>query len=247
MKRLVVLRRSFQAVSFAIFAATFLAALNYSKGLIPPGILFRIDPLITLVMSIAGRSVAPGVFVSAFMLVFAVVSGRLFCGWMCPLGAMQDAIGFIIRKKPEKNIPFGAPGRAVKFFVLAAVLAITAIAGTGGAMIADPLVMMSNLITLNLALPNALMLLAAAAPVFFVRRFWCRFLCPLGALYAIPALAAPFRRVVAKGGCNSCGACYRDCRMGAIRKDASYVKHECVLCMDCIYSCSTHATRFGWR
>jgi len=77
------------------------------------------------------------------------------------------------------------------------------------------------------------------------RRFWCRALCPLGALYALFSNFAPLARTVEK--CVKCKICKSRCRTGAIKDDLDYVKSECVLCMDCIYDCPQHVTRFRWR
>ncbi len=74
-------------------------------------------------------------------------------------------------------------------------------------------------------------------------RFWCRCVCPLGALYALAAKSAWMRRFV--DVCRHCTLCIPRCRMGAIRKDMTYDKGECILCMDCVYDCPNHETRFG--
>jgi len=79
---------------------------------------------------------------------------------------------------------------------------------------------------------------------WFVLRFWCRVLCPLGALYALVSSQALLER---KTKCTSCGVCHRRCRTGAIKTDASYVKSECVLCMDCVYDCVAGSTEFVFR
>ncbi len=75
-------------------------------------------------------------------------------------------------------------------------------------------------------------------------RFWCRTLCPLGALYALFARRTLLRRTVQP--CAQCMRCRTDCRMGAIKEDLSYAPGECVLCMDCLYQCSTREIRFGF-
>jgi len=78
------------------------------------------------------------------------------------------------------------------------------------------------------------------------RRFWCRYVCPLGAFLAVPARFSPFSRKISCGG--SCSVCKDVCRMGAIKQDASYTKEECILCMDCTASCSKKSTVFSfWR
>ena len=77
-----------------------------------------------------------------------------------------------------------------------------------------------------------------------LKRSWCRVVCPLGALYALFSKTALFKRSVEK--CVNCGMCRPECRMGAIKEDISYVKSECVLCMDCVYSCPANVTRFSF-
>ncbi|MFQ5952195.1 MAG: 4Fe-4S dicluster domain-containing protein [Candidatus Omnitrophota bacterium] len=75
-------------------------------------------------------------------------------------------------------------------------------------------------------------------------RFWCRAVCPLGAVYTLTARFAVLRRVVKK--CRHCPVCISACRTGAILDDTSYVKGECILCMDCVYGCPQNATKFSW-
>lgn len=86
--------------------------------------------------------------------------------------------------------------------------------------------------------------LVVTAASFWLVRAWCRLLCPLGALYHVFSRRPLLRRVV--GHCTECGLCRRDCRMGAITKDAEYVPGECILCMDCVYSCPQRSTRFSF-
>lgn len=75
-----------------------------------------------------------------------------------------------------------------------------------------------------------------------ISRFWCRILCPLGACYALIAGKSLLRRTVSQ--CVDCDICRSSCRMGAIQSDISYVKGECILCMDCIYDYPQHITKF---
>lgn len=80
------------------------------------------------------------------------------------------------------------------------------------------------------------------------RRFWCRFICPLGAIHAVFSLRPVVRRVVSDG-CTECGGCERACRMGAIgeggRRD---YPGECVECFTCVDVCPEGAVSFkaGW-
>jgi len=76
------------------------------------------------------------------------------------------------------------------------------------------------------------------------KRFWCRIICPLGAVYSIVAKFSILSRRVDR--CVNCMKCKVNCRMSAINEDMSYKKGECILCMDCVYDCPTHATKFAW-
>ncbi|MFH1594140.1 MAG: 4Fe-4S binding protein [Candidatus Omnitrophota bacterium] len=78
----------------------------------------------------------------------------------------------------------------------------------------------------------------------FLKRAWCRMICPLGALYALAARFSVLRRTIEK--CTTCGMCKSRCRMGAIKDDMSYIKGECILCMDCVYDCPSRITKFNW-
>ena len=80
-------------------------------------------------------------------------------------------------------------------------------------------------------------------------RFWCRYLCPLGALLALGARFAWIRRHVDTGACTDCGQCQRECRMAAIDGSASYGADaaECIVCLECREICPTGAISFRTR
>ncbi|HEY5995369.1 MAG TPA: 4Fe-4S binding protein [Candidatus Deferrimicrobiaceae bacterium] len=71
----------------------------------------------------------------------------------------------------------------------------------------------------------------------YQRRFWCRNLCPLGAMLALLGRFGLFRRRVDAAGCVKCGLCDGDCRTGAIRDHLSTDHGECIECMDCQVVC----------
>ena len=78
------------------------------------------------------------------------------------------------------------------------------------------------------------------------RRFWCRYLCPLGGLLGLVARLGRRGRNVDET-CITCGRCARDCRMGTIEDASGYRSDpaECILCLDCSADCPAEAIHFG--
>ncbi len=80
------------------------------------------------------------------------------------------------------------------------------------------------------------------------RRFWCRNLCPLGALLGLLSKFSPFQRVVDEEACTSCSVCQKKCKMDAIEDDYIHTeKSECILCLDCREDCPTNAISYQFK
>ncbi len=78
------------------------------------------------------------------------------------------------------------------------------------------------------------------------KRFWCRHVCPLGALLGLFSRLRFYHRSVSEK-CTSCRICYQNCRTEAIGKDFESTRYtECINCMDCEASCPVHAIQFGF-
>ncbi len=102
--------------------------------------------------------------------------------------------------------------------------------------------------TFHLAGVSAAILATIFALEFVARRFWCRFLCPAGAMFGLLGRWSLLKRSPA-AVCKSCGDCADGCRMGAIDATVGYSAEACNLCMDCVDHCPKGIVgfRFTWK
>ena len=190
---------------------------------------------------IAGIAVGPGVYLTDLPLLLFVTFtvgttllwGRVFCGFFCPFGALQDLLERIVPQhwRFRHHLSQGIHDRAlyVKYAVLLLVLA-PALLGLQFSLFGyfEPFGTVFYLSRSVLLWAIAVGILAAC---IVVPRFYCRYVCPLGAALALGSLLAPFRirRVEA---CSVCKVCEQRCPTGAIRGPEIDFK-ECVRCNVC--------------
>jgi polyferredoxin len=179
--------------------------------------------------------------------------GRFFCGWMCAFGAMGDFAHFLSRKMGRRPIQLNEKQekilKSLKYIFLIIVivliwsLGIVAFDGS-----ADPWNVFGMLVSLG-SWPSlgylvtemtmgCILLTMIFIGSFVTERFFCRYLCPLGALYAIISRFRIFKIKKPKGNCGSCQACTRQCAMGiAMYRVDKISSGECIHCFKCLDAC----------
>jgi ferredoxin len=183
--------------------------------------------------------VGPGVFLEdlplllfvGYTIVTTLLWGRVFCGYLCPFGALQDLLERVVPARFRHDLPPALHERAllVKYGVLALVV-LPAVLGSSMVIFqyVEPFGTIFFLSSSVLLWAIGLSLLAAAA---VVPRFYCRYACPLGAALALGSLVSLFRiRRVEQ--CTVCKVCEQDCPTGAITGPVIDFK-ECVRCGVC--------------
>ena len=182
----------------------------------------------------------PLLFVSwIFIAVVSVVWGRgVFCGWVCPYGAMSELIFKIGHKLGVK--PFELPERVhqraryLRYVVLVALVAVYLVDSVLGEKLAEIEPFKSTFLVPFWRREwwfGAWWLALAVVSTFWFRPF-CRYLCPLGgglALLSSIRLSGPYRRRF----CSKCTICTRGCEPRAIRPDGTIDPRECLSCMEC--------------
>ncbi len=214
-------------------------------------------PLGALQNAISASANRPAFYVVGLLLLFGLTLGRVICGWLCPFGMLQELLHRVPTHKIQKN-------RATRLlswlkYVILAVFAVIipayyafrrvplpafckyicpagTLEGAVGLLSnpanADKYGMLGALFTHKIVI----MALILTACVFIYRAF-CRFLCPLGAVYGLFARVALLGIRVKEESCTGCGACLRVCPMD-IRRVGD---HECIQCGQCVEACPEKA------
>jgi len=180
------------------------------------------------------------VLVSAFMV------GSAFCGWVCPLGSLGDALEWVRRKLhlPEVKVPKKLE-RVLSYGRYAMLIGIIwATMSTAklwfGAI--DPyyaIFSLDWLFELNWAeyWPGYLVALGIVVGGLFIPRIWCRFLCPLGGLLSLIERVSPIKIRRNAHTCIDCGRCDGVCPTRIEVSSCQSVTHDCVMCLRCVQAC----------
>ena len=185
-----------------------------------------------------------------------LVAGRAFCGWMCPLGTMQDMLAGWARrlsggkrrirgKRSKARFPMQVPpridrwARYLKYVVLAGVLVASTMT------LYPPLYSFCParaVFSLHLTPLLASVLVTFVITSMLVQRFWCKYLCPLGAALSIFNKFAPLRIHIDQQQCTLCHRCDVDCPMALIPVQDNMRSLECIQCMECMETCAVPET-----
>ena len=301
-------RRVSQLIFLAGFLVLFAFAADPLASPIPVDLYLRADPLLALSAAVSLRKIVwPLVWYALPITVLSILLGRVFCGWICPMGTSIDLLERAFRLRGRRPAA-GPRWHRLKFYVLIGMLVsmlipaahranqelgLTQSVGLSAVYLMDPIALLTRTSTwvglpvvqwaagmtsdtvsgwsysrfverhrgLDRALgPVQIGLAAATRPAYFrlglvallmlggivalgryQKRFWCRNLCPLGALLGFLGKLSPVRLAVSDK-CNRCMRCVNECKVGAIEDDPkSYLGPECIGCYSCIAVCPQQA------
>ena len=213
-------------------------------------------PIGSLQAVLGSRNYKMAFYVVGFLMVVGAVFGRFVCGWLCPFGLVQDLLYKIPFVKKLRKLPGDRWLKWLKYvllvgFVIILPLFAVDIIGQGQPWFCE-YVCPSGTLLAGIPLLAANPALRAAAGWLFswkllilvvlvflsilVYRPFCRYLCPLGAIYGLFNPIAFYRLKVDEHKCTHCGACRRACKLD-IPVDKTPNSPECIRCGDCKRAC----------
>ena len=217
-----------------------------------PGALFAC-PLGSLQGALAQSVFRLPLYMLGTLLLFGLLFGRMICGFLCPFGFLQELLFCLPVKKIKKSritraFSYLKYGILILFVIVIPVVTLTPgfckfICPAGTLEAGLPLVLADDAIREQIGwlfswkvyvLVLCILLCAACYRAF------CRFLCPLGAIYSFFGPAAFFGICVDKEKCTGCNACIRVCKMDT----KAIADHECIHCGECKSICPEGAIRY---
>jgi uncharacterized protein with FMN-binding domain len=178
-----------------------------------------------------------------------MILGRFFCGWMCMFGTYNDLINLIGKRIFKINFqPNEKVDEILKYFKYLVLIFIGFFVWTAiitipeGSSPWDALVQLTNPgYAFNNYLIGLIILFIITIGDLFIERFFCRYLCPLGAIFSLLAKARILNIKKDKQYCGPCKACTLKCAMGINLDKVNLVRSgECINCLNCTSICPKH-------
>jgi len=234
-----IIRHIVQLIAFLLFPGLFISIFAGLK---------------TIYISVIAGTFSASVLMPQILLVVSVilitaVMGRFFCSFLCSFGAMGDLLMFIGRKLhlPHIAVPEEADSllKKVKYIVLVFIVIISWTLGISIMSGADPWTVFGMYATIKgwpgasyLLTAGGLILAGIIAASLLIDRFFCRYLCPLGAIFVLVSQFRLFRIRKPRKNCGRCSACTRRCPMAIpLYQDDRVSSGECIDCFACAAIC----------
>ena len=238
-----------QIMFFILLPALFIQALNGVKVL-----------YLAVISQNFSADLLPQTVELIALIPITMIAGRFFCGWMCGFGAFTDFIYLISGKIMKRNYKISRNmDAALKYvkYILLVVLIIFAWTMDmsifnslspwdvfGMVAIVGKMPDLGFVIS-NLTIAFVLFILIMIASVF-VERFFCRYLCPMGAVFAICSKLRIGKIKKPTEKCGKCMACTNNCAMGIpLNKMEAVSSGECINCMKCVSICPRSNTSYS--
>ncbi len=210
------------------------------------------DPLAGAEAIISSRSFyKPMLWSLLIPIAVTVLLGRVFCGWICPMNTLLEVVDKFRRllrmaEIRERDVKFSLKN---KYLILTVVLGLVGVTGVPFIALFYPPAVMSREVHLfvfgsTVGIGAYVLLAICAIELFVSKRWWCRYICPGGALYSLLGRFRIVRVVRNEKNCVQCGECVRVCQFDLRPMLVQITDMECTNCGSCVRACNDDALSF---
>lgn len=257
-----ILRRVSQIGILALFFVGPLTGLYLINGNLANSTLLwtipLLDPIVFVQMlagGLAGITLTAVLGVAIVTIFYALIGGRVFCSWVCPMNMVTDFARFLRRKLELKGSAKIKP--QVRLWMLAAVILTALATGTLAYELVNPVAILHRGILFGFGFGWAVIVGVFLFDLFVMKDGWCGHICPMGALYSQIGRVSLVRvRADRREFCDDCMECYEVCPerqvippalKGAKGEGPVILSGDCTNCGACIDVCSEQVFAFGLR
>ncbi len=224
---------------------------NYSSALAFDSIHLT-DPFAALQILAAGFAIGVDATIGALiiLLFYALIAGRSFCSWVCPMNPVMDLSNWL-NKKWKLTSKEGAVvlSRNIRYWILALSLILSVILGYGAFEMISPIGILHRNLIFGFGTGLFAVLFVFLIDLLIKPNAFCGYLCPLGAFYS---LISKFRLIKVKHiqeNCTQCNKCFAVCPEKQVlhivgKQSGPIVSGECTNCARCIEVCDDNALKF---
>lgn len=222
----------------------------------------QLDPLVAIGTVLTTQKLYAPLLWALVTIILTIIFGRFFCSWVCPFGSLHHFVGFLVNRKTKLAIKVKLnkhrKAQCIKYLILILFLFMAAFPSLGSTLqtgLFDPIPLVTRSFQLLLSIADRTVNFVSTTPRFYegawlillifftvvflnflIPRFYCRFICPLGALFGILGRYAIWRIGKNQNECSNCKLCERSCE-GGCEPSTNIRISECVLCFNCRQDC----------
>ena len=181
------------------------------------------------------------------LVVYGLIRGRAFCGWICPVNLLLEAVDWL-RKKLNIKVQETVLPRHVKVYVALGVLVLSALLSFPVFEVLSPISFINKGLVLGSLVGGVTLLAVIVVELFWGHRVWCRSICPLGGFYEVVGKVGLVNVHMDHDACIGCKKCQKACLCDPEILDAAIAGEDtivragdCMVCGRCIESCPTKA------
>ena len=254
--RFIILRRAIQLGLLLLFGGAnwwgwkFLMG-NYSSAYVLETF-YLADPHAVLQTFAAGFVMSSDAIIGGIIVLifYALIAGRSFCSWVCPVNLITDLATWMRKKgKFTKEESFFSFSRKTRYWVLGLGIILSPIVGVAAFEVINPITLLHRGIIFGFGMGWAVIVALFLFDLLVVEYGWCGHLCPLGAFYSATSRFSLIKVKHDVDKCTMCMKCFEVCHeeqvLHIVGEHSGYIKNECSNCGRCIEVCEDNALKYS--